>query len=487
MKQNTAIHFSLIAFLMALIFFSSCRKDMISSDPSFKLGFSTDSVIFDTVFTSIGSVTKQLMVYNKNKDKISISSVSLVSGSQSPYRINVDGTPGLTVENIEIAPNDSAYLFVRVTIDPQNINNPFVVEDELRFVTNGNEQLVKLVAWGQDAVYILADQQIVGFPPFKIIADSLQTTIWTADKPYVVFGYALINSYGTLIIEEGARVHFHDKSGLWAYVDGVLKVRGSLENPVVFQGDRLDQDYRNIPGQWDRIWLMEGRAGFDHEIEHAIIRNGYIGIQAESFLRATENRLSIKNTVIENHTGIGLFSRLFYIEADNLVIANCGNYAAALTLGGVYRFTHATMANKWSFAPRNNPLLFLSNYLIDTSDNVVPIPIDFYAGNSIFYGSNNEEILTDFVSGADTNYIFDYCNIKTERNLTLWPGFTNCQKNEDPLFRDYANFDFQLDTLSPSVDIGSTVIAAEVPLDILGVSRTTLPDLGAYEFVKPNR
>ncbi|MDP3461258.1 MAG: hypothetical protein Q8S18_00550 [Bacteroidales bacterium] len=472
---------------MALIFFSSCRKDIISSDPSFKLGFSTDSVIFDTVFTSIGSVTKQLMVYNKNKDKISISSVSLVSGSQSPYRINVDGTPGLTVENIEIAPNDSAYIFVRVTIDPQNINNPFVVEDELRFVTNGNEQLVKLVAWGQDAVYILADQQIVGFPPFKIIADSLQTTIWTADKPYVVFGYALINSYGTLIIEEGARVHFHDKSGLWAYVDGVLKVRGSLENPVVFQGDRLDQDYRNIPGQWDRIWLMEGRAGFDHEIEHAIIRNGYIGIQAESFLRATENRLSIKNTVIENHTGIGFMGRFFAVDANNIVVANCGQYTIRIESGGSYRFRHCSIANEWRYGVSNTSSVFFHNVGLDIDSNFIALPLNIKFANTIIYGSSENEIERYLLSGADTTYVFDHCLIRQKKDWNNDIAFINCIFNKDPLFRDYANFDFQLDTLSPSIDIGSTVIAAEVPMDILGVSRTTLPDLGAYEFVKPDR
>ena len=150
---------------------------------------------------------------------------------------------------MEIAPNDSLFVLLRATIDPANQNDPFVVDEDLIFLTNGNEQKVKLVAWGQDAHYILADTKIGNFPKFKIVADSLETTIWTADKPYVIYGYALINSYGTLQIEEGARIHFHNNSGLWAYVDGVLKVNGSAENPVVFQGDHLDPDYRNLPGQ----------------------------------------------------------------------------------------------------------------------------------------------------------------------------------------------------------------------------------------------
>jgi hypothetical protein len=474
---------SIMSFFFLLLLNTSCRKDLVSTNPSYTIGFSSDTVVFDTVFTSIGSVTKQLMVYNKNRERIRISSINLQGGINSAFRINVDGEAGAVVNDLEIAANDSAFIFVRVTVDPSDENNPFVVEDELRFLTNGNEQTIKLVAWGQNAVYILADQQIENFPPFKIIADSLQTTVWTSDKPYVVYGFALINSYGTLIIEEGTQVHFHDKSGLWAFADGVLKVKGSLENPVVFQGDRLDQPYRDVPGQWDRIWLMEGRTGFDHEIDYAIIRNGYIGIQAESFLRPTSNKLKINNTIIENHSGLGLFARLFDIEADNLVLANCGSYTAALTMGGHYRFRHSTFANNWSYSPRNNPSVSLSNYFFDANDNLVPVDFYFYAGNSIFYGSGLEEIQTDFVSGADTNYVFEHCLVKTTRNFADWPAFVNCLKNEDPLFVDYANFDFRPDSLSPVIDKGSLNIAAEVPQDILGIDRSQQPDLGAYEFV----
>ena len=155
----------LLLITLLLIVTTSCRKDEIGSSPLYQLSFSADTVIFDTVFTSIGSVTKQLMVYNKNSERIRISSVSLQSGAQSAFRINVDGAAGNTVNDLEIAANDSAYIFVRVTVDPSDENNPFVVEDELRFMTNGNEQRIKLVAWGQNAVYILADQQIEGFPP----------------------------------------------------------------------------------------------------------------------------------------------------------------------------------------------------------------------------------------------------------------------------------------------------------------------------------
>jgi hypothetical protein len=481
---SSRLQFTLVLLAsLVILAFASCRKhELISNDASLKLSFSADSVVFDTVFTSLGTVTLPLKVYNRNNARLNISSIFLNSGNQSAFRMNVDGTPGIEVNNIEIAPNDSLFVFIRATIDPLDQSNPFVVEDDIIFNTNGNEQSVKLVAWGQDAVYILANRYIPGFPRFKIVADSLETTVWTADKPYVVYGYALIDSYGELIIEEGARIHFHDKSGLWAFADGVLKVRGTQENPVLFQGDRLDQAYRNIPGQWDRIWLMEGRQGFDHEIDYAIIRNGFIGLQLESFLRPTQNKLKITNTIIENHTGMGIYAILHQIDAENLVVANTGSYTVALTGGGNYNFRHATIANNWSYSVRNSPVMFMNNWLTG-EEGTIPIALNVGIGNSIVHGSNPEEIILDFVEGAASNFLFDHCNIRTQRNLNDWPQFVNCISNQSPRYRNYQAFNFRPDTLSPVIGMGSLNIAALVPYDLDGVNRTAAPDLGAYQFV----
>ena len=270
--SNRYTNFFILLLFLSILITVSCRKEeIINNSPYLKLGFSADSVIFDTVFTSLGSATKQLMIYNPSDSKVVISNLILGDGEQSAYRINVDGESGDSFKDIELSGGDSIYVFVRVTIDPQNINNPYVIEDDIYLLTNGNEQKIKLIAWGQDANYILADTYIEGLPPFKIIADSLETVHWTNEKPYVIYGYAVINSYGKLIIDEGARIFFHEGSGLWAYVDGELNVLGTIENPVTFKGDRLEEQYANTPGQWDRIWLMESRVGHDHIIKNAII------------------------------------------------------------------------------------------------------------------------------------------------------------------------------------------------------------------------
>lgn len=482
MKKCITSVFLIIGFIILL--FSACRKEeKISTDTSLKLTFSTDSVLFDTVFTSLGSATKLLMIYNNNDKNLNISSISLASGSTSPFRMNVDGIPGTEIYDIEIPANDSLYVFMNVTIDPQNESLPYVIEDDIIFNTNTNEQKIKLVAWGQDAIYIVADQYVSGFPKFKIVADSLETTVWTAEKPYVVYGYALINSYGTLRIEEGTRIHFHNNSGLWSYSEGQLIVDGTFENPVIFQGDRLEMDYRDIPGQWDRIWLMEARSGAEHSINHAIIRNGFIGIQAESFLKPTEAALRINNTIIENHTGIGLYSSLYAIEAKNFVLANCGSYALALTGGGDYRFVHGTIANNWGWSTRTTPSVFFNNFFINPDETIIPSVFNFEMANSIIYGSAENEFDTEFVGEADSTYIFKNSLLRTTRPIQNSTLFVDCIFNEDPLFKDYEGFNYSPDTLSPVIGKGNIDFANEVPFDLNNVSRLPNPDMGAYQFV----
>ncbi len=475
---------STIAAISLFVALFSCKKqDALSTDTSLKLSFSADSVIFDTVFTTVGSITKQLMIYNKSDNKLNICNISLSGGAASAFRINLDGEAGDSFSEIEINGNDSLYVFVRVTINPQDQNSPYIVEDELFFYTNGNEQTVKLVAWGQDAHYIIADTYIDGFPKFKVVADSLETVTWTNDKPYVVYGYAVINSYGTLILEEGVRVHFHDGGGLWAYADSQLQVMGSQENPVTFQGDRLEQNYAELPGQWDRIWLMESRQGTDHIINNAIIKNGFIGLQTESFLRFATNKVKLKNVVISNMNGYGLFSRVYNTEADNLVVTNCGGYCMAILGGGNHSFVQSTVANYWPYSARNNPSILINNYLLDSLDNPVSFPINFNLANSIVYGSNKDEFLTDMDGGADSLYYLSYSLLKSTLKMDNPDFYTSILRNEDPLFFNISDNDYRLDTLSPAIDIGDPAIALQSPTDILGTSRLNHPDAGAYQFV----
>jgi hypothetical protein len=485
-RRNTVAGIAL-AWVTLLLFFSACQKDFINTSPNAKLAFSNDSIIFDTVFTSLGSATHRLMVYNRGKSTIKISDIRLEKGSSSDFRVNVDGQPVFDKKDVEIRGGDSLFIFARVTIDPNNASNPFVVEDQLLFNTNGNEQSVKLVAWGKNARYILADHFPKDFPPYKIVADSLENVVWNPEKPIVIYGFAVINSFGSLHIEPGTKIYFHKNSGLWVYADGQLTVAGTQEQPVVFQGDRLETDYEDLPGQWDRIWIMEGPAGKDNSISHAVIKNGFIGIQAESFFKKTENKLSLDNVIIENMNGAGILSRNYTINGKNLVVANCGGYCAALTGGGNYHFIQSTFANYWNYSIRNNPAVLLTNFLKDTNNQPVPFAMHFTLGNSIIYGYNDNEFGTAMVSGADSSYFLDHCLVKTRLQADNPAFFRAIVKNKDPKFLDVEKQDYRIDTLSPAIGKGDPSIGAQAPFDLLGNPRGQLPDLGAYQFIPGQR
>ena len=484
--RNRLFLFIIALFLLVI---QSCRKNhQINPDANLKLDFSADTVLFDTVFTSLGSTTHELRIYNQYSDDLQISSIRLVKGDDSPFRFNLDGENATEFYDKIIPAKDSLFSFVRVTINPNDSNTPFVVEDELEFVTNGNTQIIKLLAWGQNANYIVADKvvNIGGEPyPYHIVADSLQTTVWTKERPYVVYGYALINSYGTLKIEEGTRVYCHQNGGILSWSDGQLIIEGTAEEPVIVQGDRLEAYYQTTPGQWQQILMMDGRAGADHRISHAIIRNGTIGLNCQPTLKATGCALRIDNTIIENQSGYGLFSMFYPVEAKNFVIANCG-YANFWALGGDYRFVHGTIANYWNANEhnKNEHAVSVANCAYDANEEIFYAPFYMEMNNCIIYGKQKDEFKTSFGPEADSTYIFDHCLIKSEKYNGTMEGFSHCLFNLDPCFADPMRPNCHIDSIaSPVIGTGNPLFGNEVPFDLDGISRVGVPDIGAYQYV----
>lgn len=474
--------------IFILLLYSSCRKDDgIDDNPSVKLSFSTDSIVFDTIFATVGSVTKYLKVYNNHDKRISISTVRLEGGSSSFYRINVDGQPATQVSDVEIAADDSIFVFIRVTIDPNDILTPFVVSDRIMFETNTNIQDIDLVSWGQNAYYHIADTKVPGLPKYKIIAHTGESITWKNDKPHLVYGYAVVDSLGSLTLEEGTSVHFHNGSGLWVYRYGNIQVDGTEGQPVTFQGDRLENYYRDIPGQWDRIWINEGST--DNKINYAIIRNGFIGLQAETFnlQNPTAGHVLLTNTIIENMTGVGILSRFYAITGINNLINNCGQYGLALTWGGQYDFRQCTFANYWDESIRQTENLAMNNYTEDNNGNLIVFEMNAYFGNCINYGRLEEEMIIDKESSAPFNYTFENCLLRTTLDISdplIYPGSF---KNQDPKFVNILKFDYHLDTLSPAIGTGNQNVINSSPYpdiifkDLDGNSRTD-PDLGAYQY-----
>ncbi len=472
-------HLFLISFFIGLLFIACKKNDTINTDPNLRLEFSNDSIVFDTVFSSIGSITKQLKVYNKSNKKTIISSIRLLGGENSQYRINVDGSPSLLHESVELAAKDSLFIFVRVTINPTIEDAPFIVNDKIEFITNGNEQNIDLVAWGQNANYIIGNQVMPDGKLYRIVAEKDQEVIWDSPKPYVIYGTAKIDTNAILRIPEGCRIYFHNQSGMWVAPDGCIKMTGTLHKPITLKGDRLDEGYRDLPTQWNGIVLEASNQ--NTEINYAIIENAIFGICAQTTDLSKSNRLVVTNTIIRNMTESGIKSQAFSIQSNNSLIANCGDRLLDIQLGGSFNFVHCTFANHWSHSLRNNSSIHFSNTFSDDSQTLHN-NLNASFGNCIIDGRNTDEIDFDASTTANFALIFNYCSLKTQMDISSPPTFNQCILNPNNIFANTDLSIFKLHEESVLINAGSSSIGQLIPFDLLGNSRLPIPDIGAIEF-----
>ncbi|MFC2152476.1 right-handed parallel beta-helix repeat-containing protein [Bacteroidota bacterium] len=461
----------LITFIIIQIF-SSCEKEEFNTSIDASLVFSNDTILFDTIFTTIGSATQRFTVKNPYNKDLKISSIFLAGGSSSPFRLNIDGYPGTRLDNIELREKDSLYIFVEITVDPNNSDLPLVVKDSIIFSFNNKQQDVDLIAWGQDVNLI--NGEIIG------------TQLWNSSKPYLIYNSMLIDTNSILTIEAGTMLHFHKNSRL--YVAGTIIANGTYESPIKFQGDRLENDYEDIPGQWDGIWLMAGSK--DNILNFCEIKNAIIGIRVDTLANLSKPTLLLSNSRVENMTSTGIYAQGSTIEAFNNLISNCGQFAIALTIGGSYEFYHCTIGNFWGFSTRTTPSVLLNNYYFDIYNNIQIRPIEkALFGNCIIYGNKESEIVIDkFDSNSELNYKFDHCLIRVDKDFSTSDpnSFESIIVNIDPKFKDPYEGDFELDTLSIAKDSGKDEYGILFPFDLNMQNRIidSHPDLGAFERIE---
>lgn len=464
--------FYLFLAILSIIFVSCVEDDKFSSDPNLKLEFSPDTIRFDTVFTTIGSTTKQFKIYNRNDNSLRIESIKLMHPEQSGFRINIDGDYGDSFSNVEILRKDSLYGFIEITIDPLNQNNSVIIRDSIEFLVNNNTQYLQLEAIGQD-VYIWRG---------KVID---QNTTLTGDKPYLIYDSLVVKETSITQIKPGSKLFFHYNASL--KVHGTLKAIGTYQQPIIFRGDRFgyvedEIPYDNMPSQWGGI-IFDSNS-FDNELDNVIIKNTNNGVIFEKSV-TSKQKATIKNSIFHNSATNGFKATNCKIDATNCQFSNAGKNVLEVN-GGKYNFTYCTIANYFRWSSRNGRALHLSNKSI--SDNSI-VPLDeCNITNSIVYGTMNNEIT--LTNGDDDTantfeYLFSNCLLKSKEDGSN--HYTSIIWNKDPLFK-YLNtefnyfYNFELTEKSPAIDQADNSVST--PYDINGRNRPygSASDMGCFEW-----
>lgn len=457
---------SLTAALILLIV--ACKKDSFITGSDARLSTSVDSLRFDTVFTSTGSVTHFFRIYNDNDQKLRLSSVKLNGGTSSAFKMNVDGIAGADIQNIELEANDSVYVFVTVKIDPTTANLPFVLQDSISIQYNGNKKLVQLEAWGQNANFLRSKQITTN-------------ETWTNTRPYVILGGLQVDTNVILTIEKGTKIYVHADAPL--IIDGSLQINGEKYDStrVVFGGDRLDDPYRDFPASWPGIYFRGSSK--DNVLNYAIIKNAYQGLVAEQPSVNANPKLSINECIIDNCYDAGIFGLRTSIRAENTLISNCGKNTV-LAYGGVYDFNHCTIVSySNSFLLHKEPVLLLTDF-VKQGNSILTANLSALFRNCIFWGDNgtvDDEVVTG-KQGTSFTASFQNCLWKVKNN----PAAVTANAviaNENPLF-DSVNtlkryYNFRLKDESPARNKGT---GSSVTRDLDGNPRPVgLPDIGSYE------
>lgn len=459
-------------YFIAILFLGmySCKKDSFISSSNATIFISSDTIKYDTVFVATGSITQSFKIFNTNNQKLLLSQVKIMGGSQSPFKININGIAANQLDNIQIAANDSIYVFVSVTINPNSENLPFIVSDSISINYNGNQKLVQLQAYGQNA-HFLNHEIIEG------------NVTWTNDLPYVILGSLQIDTTAALNINAGCKIYTHADAPI--LVDGTMLINGEKDNEVIFSGDRLDVDYKDLPASWPGIYFRA--SSNNNEMKFAIIKNANQAVVVSAPSMNANPKLTIHQCIIDNAFDAGLLINKSFVNVDNSLISNCGKNISIIN-GGEYHFTNCTAAAYSNlFMLHRNPVLQVNNFSYENS-NLITNDIAATFSNCIFWGDGgglDDEVKVNKEGNNLFNVTMSNCLYKSAsgiNNVVLNANIIN----EEPLFdsidvsKNYYDFRMNNSISSPAIDNG---VNNSFPLDLDNQPRQsgTNTDIGCYE------
>lgn len=472
-----------IISVLGMTILSSCDDgDSFTTSPNNMLSFSSDTIRFDTVFSTVPSSTRSFWVYNKSGDGLRCSSVRLEGGNQSGYRVNVDGAylspqEGYRVNDIEVRNKDSIRVYVELTSAVTNKYVPVELNDNLVFsLESGRQQKVALNAWSWDARQ-LRDCTIE------------KDSTLSGATPIVVYGTMNVDEGATLTIAPGTTLYFHDGAGI--DVKGRLICNGKADSNITLRGDRLDRmfdylPYDRVSGQWKGIHIAEN--SYDNEISFTDIHGSFDGIVADSS-DVTKSTLILANSTVHNCQGYGV--RLVNSKAtiSDSQLSN-SLYNCLSVEGGDVNVLNTTLAQFYPFDSSRGSALSISA-------NEHPL-VSFDCKNSLVTGYSDKEMVDIKPSEGSDNafeYSFSNCIIripepdedkKTHFADVIYEDVKDTlqygRKHFVKVDGDLQLYDFRLRRESAAVDAANPATAT--PFDRCGNRRDDKPDIGAFEYIK---
>jgi len=456
-----------LAFILILtgIFSTACRKNLNIKNDTGKLSLSADTLVFDTLFTTYNSPTARLYVRNRTNGRLDIDFMG-IENANTDFSLIIDGVKSNQVKNYSLAAGDSLLVFASYKARTQTPQN-YLAEEIITFKVNGHIQQVVMKCFSVNGVML-----------YKSLPSSNYVM---QDTAYIIRDTLSVAVGQTLTINNKARIYFDNGAAI--LVRGTLKVQGTKDNPITFQGVRLDDKYKERAGQWSGIYFFT--TAKDNEVHYAEIKNANYGLYAAYPQMDSNVKLVVSHSKIHDMVVAGITGAETKLYAYNTLIYDCGQSAVQMLAGGTYQYDYCTFYGDASKYTHEQPTLVALDYFGDPRSPIATGALNLIMRNTIVYGNGKPE--DEFFVGLVTNLPFGYsitnCLLKTKnfanQDFISNPSYKNII-NQNPLFENTGDKKFFLKAESPAKN-QATVIAG-ITKDIEDNTRSGLtPTIGAYE------
>ncbi|MCS7077467.1 MAG: hypothetical protein NZ455_12195 [Bacteroidia bacterium] len=461
-KNIFSLFFTL--FLVSILTIS-CRRDLDVKNTTGRLSLSADTLVFDTLFTTYNSPTARLYVRNRTNGRLDIDFMG-IENTNTDFSLIIDGIKSNQVKNYSLSAGDSLLIFASYRAKTQTVQN-YLAEELITFKVNGHVQQVVMKCFSVNGVML-----------YKSLPSS---NYIMQDTAYIIRDTLSVGVGQTLTITNKARLYFDNGAAI--LVRGTLKVQGTKEHPITFQGVRLDDKYKARAGQWSGIYFFT--TAKDNDVHYAEIKNGYYGLYV-AYPQADNNvKLVVSHTKIHDMVIAGLTGAETKIYAYNTLIYDCGQSAVQMLSGGTYQYDYCTFYGDASKYTHDRPTFIALDYFGDPRNPITTGALNLIMRNTIVHGNGKpeDEFFIGLVTDLPFGYNITHCLLKT-KNLANQDFISNPSHNniinQNPEFESTTDKKFVVRESSPAKNQALPI--SGITLDIEDNARSAVsPTIGAYE------